>query len=90
MSFESGAVHEEWKCAMIVSLYLAIGERNECKNYRGISLLSVVGKICTGILIDRVRRVNGGLIGVEKGGFRKGRSCIDQTFSLKHIDGKGR
>ena len=35
------------------------GERNECKNYRGIRLLSAVGKIYAGILINRVRRVTG-------------------------------
>ena len=35
---------------------------NECKNYKGISLLSVVGKIYVGILIDRVCRVTGDLI----------------------------
>ena len=43
---------------VIVPLYKGKGERNECKNYRGISLLSGVGKIFAG----RVRRVTGGLI----------------------------
>ena len=42
---------------MIVPLHKGKGERNECKSYRGISLLSVVGKIYAGILIDRVRGV---------------------------------
>ena len=43
---------------MIVSLYKGKGEKTECK-YRGISFLSVVGKIYAGILVDRVRRVTG-------------------------------
>ena len=47
-------------------------ERNECKNYRGISLLSVVGKIYAGIIIDRVRRVTGGLIDDEQGILERG------------------
>ena len=42
------------------------GERNECKNYRGITLLSMVGKIYAGILVDRVRRVIGGLTDDEQ------------------------
>ena len=41
MDFESGVVHEDWKPAMIVL------------NYRDISLISVVGKILSGILVDR-------------------------------------
>ena len=45
---------------MIVPLYNGKGERTECKNYRGISLLSVVGKIYAGILVDKFRKVTGG------------------------------
>ena len=47
---------------MIIPLYKGKGERTECKNYRGVSLLSVVGKIYAGILVARVRRVTGGLM----------------------------
>ena len=68
---------------MIVPLYKSKGERNDCKNYRDISLLSVVGKIYAGILIDRVRRVTGGLIDDEQGVFREGRGCVVQIFILK-------
>ena len=61
MTFESGVVPEDWRSVVIVPLYKGKGERTECKNYRGISLLSVVGKINGGILVDRVRRVTGSL-----------------------------
>ena len=44
MAFESGVVPEYWRSAVIVPLYKGKGERCECKNYRGISLLSMVGK----------------------------------------------
>ena len=50
----------------------------------------MVGKIYVGILVDIVRRVTGGLIGDEQGGFRAGRGCIDQIFTLKHIGEKAR
>ena len=39
---------------MTVLLYKEKGERTEYKNYRDISLLSVVGYICM-ILVDRIR-----------------------------------
>ena len=44
MAFESGVVTEGWTSAVIVPLYKGKGKRTECKNYRGISLLSVVLK----------------------------------------------
>ena len=43
--FESGIVPENWGSTVIVLLYNGKGERTECKNYKGISLLSGVGKI---------------------------------------------
>ena len=50
---------------MIVPLCNGKGEMTECKNYGGISLLNVLGKICAGILVDRVRSVTGGLTDEE-------------------------
>ena len=52
---------------VIVPLYKGKGERTECKNYRGVSLLSEVGKIYAGTLVDRDRRVTRGLIEDEQG-----------------------
>ena len=57
MGFESGIVLEDWKSAVIVPLHKGKGERTECINYRGISLLSMVGKIFAAIVVDRVCRV---------------------------------
>ena len=90
MAFESGVVPEDWRSGVIVPLYKGKGERTECKNYRGISLLSVVGKIYTGILVDNVRRVTRSLIDDEQGCFRAGRGCVDQIFTLKHMGEKAR
>ena len=90
MAFESGVVPEDWRSAVILPLYNDKGERSECMNYRGISLLSVVGKIYAGILVDRVNRVNEGLIDDEQRGFRAGRGCVDQIFTLKEICEKAR
>ena len=66
---------------MIVPLYKGKGERTECKNCRGITWLSVY----VGILVDRVCRVTKGLINGKQGGFRMGRDCVDQIFTLKQI-----
>ena len=61
-------------------MYKGEGERTECRNY---SLLSVVGKIYAGILVDRVHRVTEGLIEDEQGSFRSGMVCVDQILTLK-------
>ena len=90
MAFECGVVPEDQRSAVIVSVYKGTGERTECKNYRGISLLSMRGKIYAGILADRVRRVIGGLVDDEQVGFRAGRCCVDQIVTLKQISEKGR
>ena len=68
MAFESGVVPEDWRSAVIIPLYKGKGERTGCSNYRGISSLSVVGKIYAGILVNRVRKVTEGLIDDEQRG----------------------
>ena len=45
IAFENGVVPEDWRPAVIVPLYKGKRERNECKNYRGISLLTMAIKI---------------------------------------------
>ena len=51
-------------------------------------MLSAIEKIYEGILVDRVRKVTEGLIDDEQGGFRVGRGCVDQIFTLKQIGKK--
>ena len=91
IAFENGVVPEDWRSAVIVPLCKGKGQRNECKNYRDISLLSVVGKIYVGLLmrVDRVRRVTGGLVDDEQVGFRSvGFRYVDQILTLKQIGEK--
>ena len=42
LTFVSGNVPEDWRSVVIVPVCKGKRERTECKNYRGISLLSVV------------------------------------------------
>ncbi|MFA0954709.1 RNA-directed DNA polymerase, partial [Klebsiella pneumoniae] len=78
-------VPEEWKNAVIVPLYKGKGERCSCKNYRGISLLSVPGKVYGRLVIARVQEKTQQKISDVQGGFMPGRGCTDQIFTVQQI-----
>ena len=79
------SVPQDWMDACIVPIYKGKGDKKECNNYRGISLLSVVGKLYGRIVIGRVKQITEMSIGEEQGGFREGRGCVDQVFTLRMI-----
>ena len=63
----------DWRGACIVPLYKWKGDKCECSNSSGFSLLSVVGKLYGRVLIKRVRAGTECAIGEEQCGFRQGR-----------------
>ena len=78
-------VPSDWVCACIVPLFKGKGDMFECCNYRGISLLSVVGKVYGRVLINRIRKKTERAISEVQGGFRRGRGCVDQVFVVRQI-----
>ena len=83
-----GRVPNDWMKAIIVPLYKGKGDKSDCKNYRGISLLSIPGKVYGRILIEKVRFLTEGMIGEEQCGFRSGRGCVDQVFVMRQLSEK--
>ena len=79
-----GVAPRDWKSAIIVPIHKK-GSRLECTNYRGISLLSVVGEVFARVLNDRVKGLTVGSVMDEQGGFRSGRGCLDQIFAVKQV-----
>ena len=53
--FETGRVSRDWCGACIVPLYKEKGDRCECSNSRGISVLSAVFKLYGRVLMGRIR-----------------------------------
>ena len=82
--WRSGKTPQEWREAIIIPIYKK-GSRTDCGNYRGISLLSVVGKIYARIVSDRLKVLTNALVMDEQGGFRAGRGCIDQVFAVRQV-----
>ena len=79
-----GVVPGDWIKAVIIPIFKK-GSRLDCANYRGISLLSIVGKVFGRILNERVKAITDVKVMDEQGGFRAGRGCNDQIFVVKQI-----
>ena len=74
-----GAVPQDTRGANIIILYKNKGERSDCNNYRGISLLSIVGKVFARFLYTE-----------SQCSFRAERSTVDMIFSLRQLQEKCR
>ena len=81
--FEAGEVPADWRMAAIVPIYKGKGDKHVCSNYRGISLLSMVGKLYGRVVINRIRDGTEDALGEEQSGFRRGRGCVDQVFVVR-------
>jgi Reverse transcriptase (RNA-dependent DNA polymerase) len=79
---ESGYVPQDMRDASIVTLYKNKGNRSDCNSYRGISLLSIVGKIFARVALPRLQVVASRVYPESQCGFRSGRSTIDMISSL--------
>ena len=86
--WRSGFVPKDWTRAVIVPLYKGKGAQKECKSYRAISLLSVASKVYGRILVDRVNEKTDKMLWDVQAGFRQGRGCTDQVFTLRSIINK--
>ena len=76
------AIPQYFKDASIIHLYKRKGNPQVCDNHRGISLLSIAGKILAKILLNRLNSHLG------QCGFRKDRGTIDMIFTAKQLQEK--
>ena len=83
----TGLVPNAWNIGIIIPLYKNKGSVRDPNNYRGITLLSSLGKLFTSIINTRLTNyINGiGLLGEDQAGFRAGYSTLDHIFTLKCI-----
>lgn len=83
------SVVQDWKDAVIVPIPKK-GDLKKCDNWRGISLLDVVGKVFTRIMQDRLQVVAESVLPESQCGFRKGRGCVDMIFAARQLTKKSR
>ncbi|KAJ4429891.1 hypothetical protein ANN_22095 [Periplaneta americana] len=76
---EREIVPEQWKESIIVPIFEK-GDKTNCGNFRGISLLLTSYKILSNILLRRLAPYVDEIIGDHQCGVRRNRSTIDQIF----------
>ena len=81
--WEEGTIPQDMRNAKIVTLYKNKGERSDCNNYRGISLLSIVGKAFARVVLSKLQLLADRVYPESQCGFRAERSTIDMVFSLR-------
>lgn len=84
--WEKEEIPKDWTRGIIFPI-LKDGDKRDTENYRGITLLSVVGKIYTHVLNTRLSKwlEKNKILEEEQSGFRGGRGCVDQLFTLVEI-----
>ena len=83
----TGLIPSEWNIGIIIPLHKNKGAANDPNNYRGITLLSSIGKLFMSIINTRLTNHlnNVGLLGEDHAEFRAGYSTSDHIFTLKYM-----
>ena len=89
--WREGKVPQQWKDAVITVLHKK-GDKTECGNYRGISLVSHAGKVLLKVVARRLSAYceAKGLLPEEQCGFRPNRSTTDMMFVVRRLQEIGR
>ena len=73
---------ENWSRSVVVNLYKD-GDRTDPSNYRGIALISCLGKLYLSLWARRITNYMESRLSEEQGGFRPRRSTVDQALTLR-------
>ncbi|GFR60484.1 endonuclease-reverse transcriptase [Elysia marginata] len=80
----SGKYPIDWKEGHLVKIPKK-GDLSRCENYRGITLLSIPGKVFNRVLLNRIKSATDPKLRDEQAGFRSNRSTTDQIATLRII-----
>ena len=75
---------DEWKESIVIPIYRK-GDKTDCNNYRGISLLPTTYKVLSNILFSRLTPYAEEVIGDHQSGFRRNRSTANHIFCTRQI-----
>ena len=84
---KTGIIPASWSISFISPIYKNKGSKSDPDNYRGISIISCLGKLFSSAINERLSEfveINK-IIGEEQAGFRAGYSTQDHIFTLQSI-----
>ena len=83
----TGIIPTEWCISFISPIYKNKGEKNDPNNYRGISIISCLGKLFTALINERLTKFAdlNEIIGDEHAGFRTGCSTQGHIFTCMRL-----
>ena len=85
----AGVIPQQLKDANIIHIYKRKGNRHQCDNHRGISLLSIAGKILARVLLNRLlKHLEQGHLPESQCGFRSKRGTVDMVFAARQLQEK--
>ena len=91
VSRKRGELPDDLRNSIIVSLYKNKSEKSDCSSYRGITLLSIAGKILARVLLNRlIPAIAEDILPESQCGFRANRGTADMIFVLRQIQEKCR
>ena len=84
--WEKETLPQAFKDASIVHIYKRKGNKRTCDNHRGISLLSIAGKILARVLLNRLpKHLEQDHLPESQCGFQTGRRTIDMIFAARQL-----
>ncbi len=79
------SVSQDLRDALMVVLYKRKGSKDNCRNYRGITL-SVIGKVLCRIILDRMlKHIADDVLSESQCGFRSGHGTVDMVFTARKL-----
>ncbi|KAI3373545.1 hypothetical protein L3Q82_022136 [Scortum barcoo] len=86
IAWRLGTVPLVWQTGVVVPLFKK-GDRRVCSNYRGITLLSLPGKVYARVLERRIRPIVESTLGFRRNNavFVPGRGTLDQLYTLHRV-----
>ena len=76
---------QDTRDSKIVTLYKKKGDKSDCNNFRGISLLSIMGKLYARVLLVHPQELVERVYPESQYGFRAERSTEDMILSFRQL-----
>ena len=80
--WHSGTIPPDWKKGLVVPIWKGKGDRQDCNNYRGITLLIVPGKVFAHLLLTWIHTHLLRHKKPEQSGFTPSKSTTDRILPL--------